>query len=143
MRRERIRSTPSWHHRGPRRDCAFVVEDEEKSGMRGMSVVRVKLFYSFKYDGVEYPCAFVEWFKRVGRARDSAVGMWKVKPDIEHRERVSSVLHLDTFLRGAHLLPTFGSSFLPLDFDSTHALDAFQAYYVNQYADHNSHELVF
>jgi hypothetical protein len=35
MRRERIRSTPSWRDCEPRYDCAFVVEDEEKSGMSG------------------------------------------------------------------------------------------------------------
>ncbi|KAI9431608.1 hypothetical protein H4582DRAFT_2084787 [Lactarius indigo] len=39
MRRERIRSTPSWRRREPRRDCAFVVEDDTKPGMLGMNVV--------------------------------------------------------------------------------------------------------
>ncbi|KAF8806781.1 hypothetical protein BYT27DRAFT_7256782 [Phlegmacium glaucopus] len=42
MRRERIRSTPSWRSTGPRRDCA--------------------------YEGEKYLCALVEWFKKVGRS---------------------------------------------------------------------------
>ncbi|KIM37143.1 hypothetical protein M413DRAFT_31087 [Hebeloma cylindrosporum] len=44
---ERIRSCPSWRKKAPRRDCAFVVEDEDKPGMRGMNVARVQLFFSF------------------------------------------------------------------------------------------------
>ncbi|GBE88916.1 hypothetical protein SCP_1403240 [Sparassis crispa] len=37
MRRERIRSTPSWHGH-PRRDCAFAVEDNSQPDFKGMSV---------------------------------------------------------------------------------------------------------
>jgi hypothetical protein len=80
MRRERIRSTPSWRKHGARRDCAFAVEDQDKPGFRGTSVVRVKLFFSFNHDGVEYPCALVEWFKKVGRSPDVYTGMWVVEP---------------------------------------------------------------
>ena len=43
IQRERIRSTPSWRGRGPRRDCAFIVEDETKPGMGGMAVARAIL----------------------------------------------------------------------------------------------------
>lgn len=53
MRRERIRSTPSWRSSGPRRDCVFVMEDGDKKGFRGMSAVRVKSFFSFTYEGDE------------------------------------------------------------------------------------------
>ncbi|KAF7333127.1 hypothetical protein MVEN_02378200 [Mycena venus] len=81
MRRERIRSTPSWRKKGPRRDCAFVVEDQNTDGFRAMSVVRVKLFFSFQFDGVEYPCALVEWYKKIGRRPDSDTGMWMVEPE--------------------------------------------------------------
>ncbi|KAJ6610872.1 hypothetical protein B0H10DRAFT_2193179 [Mycena sp. CBHHK59/15] len=60
MRRERIRSTPTWRKHGPRRDCAFAVENQQEQGFRGMSVVRVRLFFSFTHDGIDYPCALVE-----------------------------------------------------------------------------------
>src|SRR5947208_15801469 len=40
MRHECIHSTPSWRGGPPHRDCAFIVEDEEKDGMSGMVVVR-------------------------------------------------------------------------------------------------------
>jgi hypothetical protein len=141
MRRERIRSTPSWRGLGPRRDCAFIVEDDDKPGMRGMAVVRVLLFFSFDLDGVHYPCALVEWFKRV--RRDAVTGMWIVRPDPARGRQDRTVLHLDSFLRAAHLVPVFGNHKLPQDFHFTKTLDAFDAYYVNNYIDHHAHEIVF
>lgn len=143
MRRERIRSAPSWHGRGQRRDCAFVVTDQSQPGMRGLSVVRVKCFFSFKHDDRVYPCALVEWFEQVGRWPDRNTGMWRVKAEYHHRQRASSVIHLDTFLLGAHLLPIFGVEPLPLNFLYTDSLDAFEAYYVNKYADHHANEIAF
>ncbi|KAF7366229.1 C2H2-type domain-containing protein [Mycena venus] len=88
MRCERIRSTPSWRKHGARRDCAFAVEDQDKPGFRGMSVVRIKLFFSFTHDGVDYPCALVEWFKKVGRSPDIATGMWVVEPEYRGKNRL-------------------------------------------------------
>ena len=34
-----------------------------------------------------------------------------------------SVIHLDAFLQGVHLLPIFGSDFLPINFDYTQTLN--------------------
>ena len=65
MRHECIRSTPSWRGCEARRDCAFIVENETQSGMRGMAVVRIILFFLFNYEGIYYPCTLVEWFRRV------------------------------------------------------------------------------
>lgn len=143
MRRERIRSTPSWREKGERRDTAFVVEDDGLPGMSGLRVVRVKLFFSFMYEGVTYPCALVEWFRTVGRSPDGDTRLWKVKPDYTGRHRDVTVLHLDTFLRGAHLLPVFGAHPLPLDFRYQHSLTSLSAFYVNKYIDHNAHEIAF
>lgn len=143
MRRERIRSTSSWRGRGPRHDCAFVVEDQDKPGMKGMRVVRVKLFFSFEHKGEVYPCALVEWFKVIGRSPDIGTGMWRVKPEYDYGARSRSVLHLDSFMRGAHLIPVFGDCPLPIDFHYSYSLDAFEAYYINKYADHHAHELIF
>jgi hypothetical protein len=66
MRRERIRSCPLWRGKAPRHDCVFVVEDDDKPGMRGMNVAQVQLFFSFKHDEKEYQCALVNWFSRMG-----------------------------------------------------------------------------
>lgn len=109
--------------------------------MRGMNVVRVRLFFSFEYENVYYPCALVDWFKRVGC--DPITGLWIVRPDIMHGRQDQSVLHLDSFLRGAHLIPVFGKQKLPLDFHHTYSLDAFQAFYVNKFIDHHANEIAF
>ena len=48
MHHECIRSTPSWQSSGLQHDCVFVVEDEDKKGFQGMSVISVKLFFSLE-----------------------------------------------------------------------------------------------
>lgn len=141
MRRERIRSTPSWRGQGPRRDCVFVVEDAEDLGMSGMNVVQVQLFFSLIYDNVLYPLALVDWFKR-GRC-DPVTGMWVMHPDTTDGVRDRTVLHLETFLRAAHLIPVYGNGQMPLDFHFSYSLNAFEAYYVDKYIDHHAHEIAF
>lgn len=143
MKRERIRSVPSWRNQGKRRDSALVVVDETKLGLKGMGVVRVQLLFSFTYGAKTYPCALVDWFKNYGRAPDPVTGLWRVVPEYEHGQRVQSVIHLDSLLRGVHPLPAFGSSFMPPHFNREDTLDAFASYYVNKFADHHSHEIIF
>ncbi|PBK62152.1 hypothetical protein ARMSODRAFT_990497 [Armillaria solidipes] len=142
MRRERIRSTPSWYGH-PRRDCAFVMEDESTAGFRGMSIVRVQMFLSFEHRGTVYPCALVHWFKKTSRSPDRKTGMWVVQPERRYTRPVLSVVHLDTLLRGAHLMPVFGPDPVPLKFHYASSLDCFKAFYVNKYADHHANEIVF
>lgn len=144
MRRERIRASPSWRRKVPRYDTALVVEDESQPGMRGLRVVRVKLFFSFLFDGVEYPCALVEWFSRIGNRPDPDTGLWRVKPDVTGGKRDVSVIHLDSFFRGTLLLPIFDRDrFLPRHFHHGYTLDSFHSYYVNKYSDHLAHEMLF
>ncbi len=79
MRRERIRSTAIWRNRGPCYDCAYVIEDQDQPGFSGMSVVCIHLLFSFNHKGKTYPCALVEWFKKVGRSADKDTGLWVVE----------------------------------------------------------------
>jgi hypothetical protein len=142
MRRERIRSTHSWRGQGPRRDCALVVEDDTKPGIKGLTPVRVLLFYSFSHQGITYPCVFVEWFKKYGSHPDKQTGMWRVRPHMQGRHRLMTVVHLDTFLRGAHLLPVFdGATRVPVEFHFSYTLDAFNAYFINKYIDNQMFEM--
>ncbi|KAJ7670961.1 hypothetical protein B0H17DRAFT_1162135 [Mycena rosella] len=143
MRREHIRSTPTWRKHGPRRDCAFVVEDEKRPGFRGMSVVRIKLLFSFTHDGADYPCALVEWFKKVGRSPDPETGMWIVEPELKGRARLTTIVHLDSLLRGAHLIAVYGEAYIPIGFRYIHSLDAFKSFHVNKYIDHHANEIIF
>ena len=57
------------------------------------------------------------------------MGMWVVKPEEDcHRKRLTTIVHLDTILRGAHLIPVYGSHFIPPHFCHSWSLDAFKAF---------------
>ncbi|KAJ7240711.1 hypothetical protein C8J57DRAFT_1438866 [Mycena rebaudengoi] len=118
MRRERIRLTPAWRKHGPRRDCMFAVEDQHKRGFRGMSV-------------------------KVGRSPDTETGMWMVELEYRGQTRLTTVVHLDSLLRGEHLIPVFGARHIPVGFHHSHSLDAFTAFHVNKYIDHHANEIAF
>ncbi|KAI0702724.1 hypothetical protein C8Q76DRAFT_771687 [Earliella scabrosa] len=145
MKKERIRAVRSWRGGPARYDCAFVTDDETLPGFRGLAVVRVLLFFSFKYaNGITYPCALVSWFVTSGNAPCEETGMWIVEPQVDpHGRRVVSVIHLDCMLRAAHLLPVPDDDPISTRLRHTDTLDAFEAFYVNKYADHHAHEIAF
>ncbi|KAJ6599646.1 hypothetical protein B0H10DRAFT_2322680 [Mycena sp. CBHHK59/15] len=144
MLRERIRAVRSWHGGPPRYDCVFVEGDPELPGFRGLIAARVLLFMSFKYRGVTYPCALVTWFSAIGDEPCPDVGMWMVQPDVDNRgRRVMDIIHVDTILRGAHLIGIYSENFLPRHFKYSESLDRFKAFYINKYTDHHAHEIAF
>ena len=51
--------------------------------MRGLSVVRILLFFSFVFNDKTYPCALVCWFSPIGEEHDEDTGMWMVQPEVE------------------------------------------------------------
>ncbi|KAH9965583.1 hypothetical protein BJV74DRAFT_869979 [Russula compacta] len=120
MHRQRIRATPSY-------DCMFLEKDPTLPGFTGL--------YAVHHNRKRYPCALVQWFD---------TGMWMVEPDFDHRgQRVTAIVHLDTAVRGAHLLPIYGSAFIPHELHFSETLRAFHAYYINKYADHHMHQIAF
>lgn len=138
MRRERIRSMPSWRGGPCHHDCVFIETDPNAEGMLGLDVGRVRQFFSFKFQGKYYPCALVQWFSRIGDEADEDTGMWIIKPD-----PTLSVVHLDTILRAAHLIGVYGTQLMPKNLSHSQSLDIFRAYYVNKYIDHQSFEIAF
>jgi hypothetical protein len=146
MQRQIIRATPSWRQKEARYDCVLIVEDENKPGMRGMVVGRVRCLLSFTYNDIIYPCALIDRFKRVGRSPDPVTGMWRVQPEIirsrRGTRRIQSIVHVETILRNVHLIPVFGSGFVPRRLHFSDSLDIFTMFYVNKYADHHSFEVV-
>ncbi|KAL1664367.1 hypothetical protein GGF50DRAFT_55006, partial [Schizophyllum commune] len=110
-------------------------------GFMGLRVLRVKLFFAFDYMDTTYPCALVECFHVVDKEPDPDTGMWIVEADIkEDGGRDVSVVHTDTLLRAAHLLPVFNGP-LPPKFSPIYTYDAFDTFFVNKYADYHSHEI--
>ena len=142
MRREHIRAAPTWRKGPARYDCIFVNTNSNEDGMRGLDVARVRLFFSFRYYGITYPCALIHWFSRVGDAPDEGTGMWVVEPDFnDDRSPVISIIHLETIVRAAHLIGIYGEGFLPRGITMNNSLDSFNAFYVNKYVDHHAFEI--
>ncbi|KAI0245743.1 hypothetical protein BJV78DRAFT_1137005, partial [Lactifluus subvellereus] len=105
---------------------------------------QVCLFFSFKHNRKTYPCALVQWFIPIGDHPCEDTGMWMVKPDLDHHgRRATSIVHLETAIRGVHLLPIYGSAFIPHNLHFSETLHAFRAYYINKYADHHMYEIAF
>lgn len=144
MRKEIIRASPSWRRRGPRYDCVYIVKDPEASGFRGLHVARVWLFFAFEYAGERYECALVHWFMPEDDEPDEMTGMWIVEKDEEEGGGPAiSVIHIDTILRAAHLIPVFGARTLDLHHDHRKTLDVFERFYVNKYIDCHANEIAF
>ncbi|KAG2737246.1 hypothetical protein P692DRAFT_20762147 [Suillus brevipes Sb2] len=143
MRREHIRSCPSWRNGPARYDCVFINAHPELEGMRGLEVARALCFFSFKYRWVLYECAVVHWFDVVGDAPDEDTGMWIVQPSFNGRSLNISVIHINAIYRAAHLLPIYGTDNIPRNLNFYHSLDAFRAFYVNKFADHHTFEIAF
>jgi len=139
MRRERIRAVKSWRKGPGRYDTIFV---NAPSCMQGLDIARVRLFFSFTYDGTYYPCALVRWFKRMANSPDNCTGMWVVEPDDE--KRPCSIIHLRSVVRAAHLLPVFnGTGQVPETLSFTDTLNTFKMFYVNKFVDHHAFEITF
>ncbi|EMD34989.1 hypothetical protein CERSUDRAFT_66835 [Gelatoporia subvermispora B] len=109
MRREHIRTTPSWFGGGYRFDCVFVSLDGFDDSVNGRGVARIKLFMSFKYRRTIYPCALVHWYQVLGDGPDKQTGMWLVQPEYltSDGSPYLAIIHLDTIERAAHLMPRF------------------------------------
>jgi len=142
MHCERIRSNPNWRGEFVRYDTVFIETDSELKGMAGLAIGRALLLFSFKHGGKTYSCALVHWLVP-GNEPDPDTGMWVVQPEYEgNGHRTLSIVNLDCIARAAHLLPVYGSSFVPDDLHFSDALDVFRAYFVNPYADHHTYEFL-
>jgi hypothetical protein len=141
-RHERIRAVPSWQNQQSRQDCLFVSKDMTVPGMAGMEVARAILFLSFTFKGQRIPCVLVEWFT-TRREQCPCTGMWIVDQDYKRNgSRSTELIHLDSVIWGAHLIPVFCEGFVSTDLTYEDSLDRYDTFYVNQYADHHMFETI-
>lgn len=146
MYRETIHANPD--SRGSSRfDTVFVSVGDDKDIMGGLLVAQVRLLFSYfdPYSREDIQCALVTWFIHPDDdpERDEVTSMWKVCPEQDDDGQCPvQVIHLDTILRGAHLLPCYGTGFLPEEMTHNDALDAWDSYFVNQFIDYHAHELL-
>jgi hypothetical protein len=91
-----------------------------------------------------YPCALVHWYSCMGNSPDKDTGIWVVEPDyLKDGTHFTSVIHLDTIFRAAHLMAVYGDKFVPTNLSFIQSLDAFHTYYVKKYIDHHAFEIAF
>ena len=145
MLKQRIQLSPIWQHGSPHHDCIFIVKDPELDGMHGSHVVQVILFLSFTSHCIPYPCTLIQWFVTIGDVPCGDTRMWIVRPEMEDdgSTQVKSIIHVNSILRGAHLIGIYGGVFLPNDFSYIDSLAAFQAYYVNKFINYHANEIAY
>ncbi|KAJ6626686.1 hypothetical protein B0H10DRAFT_1941690 [Mycena sp. CBHHK59/15] len=66
MHHERIQAVKSWYRGPPRYNCAFIEHDPDAPGFHGLHAAHVRLLFRFKFRGIDYPCALVQWFSAHG-----------------------------------------------------------------------------
>lgn len=116
----------------------------EAPGMRGVDVARVHLFFSFELAEEVFSCALIHEYCKTFDDPDPDNGMWIVEPDLNRDGyRVMSVVHVDSIIRAAHLLPVFGDSPVPREINFAHTLNIYTAFYVNKYIDYHAFETLF
>jgi hypothetical protein len=112
--------------------------------MSGLEVAYVWSFFSFKFRNVLYPCALIQWYLHNDDGPDEDTGMWVVEPNsLPDGSASTAVIHLDSILRAAHLIPIYGQDTIPMDIPLAYLLDVFHSYYVNKYIDHHAFEIAF
>jgi hypothetical protein len=149
MYSETIRSTRQWKSSdgtvGRRQDCVFLDNGSGELGVRGLDIARVHLFFSFETEEQVYSCALIHNFHKTFTDPDPDNGMWIVEPEhVADGSRLMSVVHIDSIVRAAHLLPIFRAfSTLPPALEFSLTLDTFCAFYVNKYIDYHAFETLF
>jgi hypothetical protein len=112
MRREHIRCHPNWRRSYPRYGTAYIaLGSDEDAAMHGMVVGRVFLLFAVHFRNETLSAVLMHWFSPTDTGPHPDTSLWTVRPEY-------------VIVRAAHLMPVFGSSFLPDDFDFTCALDA-------------------
>ena len=141
--KEIIRVNPSYRGHA-RYDCVLVETDEERPGMLGLHAAQVRLAFSCRANGRVFPCVLVHWFRRISDTPDRDTGMWIVEPELcEDQSPSLAVLHIDCIFRAAHLLLVFGEEPVPEGIDFTDSLQIYRRFFVNPYADHHMHEILY
>ena len=144
MRCERIHAVTSWRQGAPQYNCVFINTDDSELGMHGLSVAQAKIFFAATVDCVKYSCALVHWYSLIGDSADKCTGMWVIEPDIlDDGTPWTAVIHLDSIVQLAHLLPIYGEELSPRGLKYTDSLDFFSEFYVNKFADHHTFEISF
>jgi hypothetical protein len=148
MRKETIRSTPSW--RGKlRRDTVFLNHNPSLPGMRGLRIARVRHFLRLETArDRSFACALVHMWEVIGNEPDEDTGMWAARPLMSgiNCSPVLDVVSLAVVRRASHLVPIFSAErahWIPLRHCFSTTLDTFRSFYINKWIDHNAYAIAY
>ena len=138
-----VRDTRQGSTTASRHDSVLVATDSATSGFSSMQVACVRLFLSVHHLHKSIPCALVNWFITEGNRPDPVMGMWVVKPQYTANNRpTSSIIHLNSILRGIHLLPIHKKRMVAQGQTYSRSLDSYKQFYVNKYIDYHAFETI-
>jgi hypothetical protein len=144
--REWICATPSqsWSmSMVPRHNCVLVATDTKAPSFLSMQVTHVHLLLSVTHHNTVIPCALINWFISDGKGPDPVTGMWIMKPQYTVNNWHSfSLIHLNSVLRGIHLLPVHKKRPVVETHSFSRSLDNYRRFYVNKYIDYHAFETV-
>ena len=89
-----------------------------------------------------FECALIHEFCKTFTDPDLDNGLWILEPDYNNDGyRIMSVVHIDSIIRAAHLLPVFKDiAPIPREINFTDTLNVFKAFYLNKYIDYHAFE---
>jgi len=113
------------------------------SGIGGMWREYIRSCPSWQNGPPHYDCAFVNTDPRLKGMRGlDVVRVLGFFSFIFQGKRSISVLHVDTIYRAAHLIPLYGTQFIPRSIKPHLSYDTFTAFYVNKFIDHHAFALL-
>ena len=143
-----IQCTPWWKIGdiiAHQQDCVILNTGSDAPGMRGLDIMRSICFFLFEVGDEVFSCTLVHYFCKFFDDPDPNNSMWIIEPDFNaSRYQVMLVIHVDSIVHGAHLLPVFRvDTTIPGEINFSHMLDVSTAFYVNKYIDYHTFETVF
>ncbi|KAI5987199.1 hypothetical protein EDD15DRAFT_2372610 [Pisolithus albus] len=148
MRWETIHTIPVWHQGPARYDTIFVSTDDTIFVSTDDTIfvsTDDTIFVSTDdtiFVSTDDTIFNVKHGDRSPDEPDELTGMWMVRPSfMGNGSKNLSVIHLDSIVRSAHLLPIFGHEQVPRAVNFHNSLDIYRGFYVNRFADYHAFEL--
>ncbi|KZP10905.1 hypothetical protein FIBSPDRAFT_899352 [Athelia psychrophila] len=122
-------------------DTVLVVEDavalKASGGLNGLRVAQVHAIFTLpaQYGTSLHPLAYVEWFRPL-RTLDSRTGFHRQQRSTAQRQRLASIISVDTIWRACHLAPRFGSAPVDCLWVRSNVLEVMSDFVLNPYINH-------
>ena len=127
----------------PQHDCVLVAMNTTSPGFSSTQVACIHLLLLITHLDMVIPCALMDWFILEGNKPDPTTGMWVVKPEYtQNNWHFSSIIHLNSVLRGIHLLPVHKKCMVIQAHSHSRSLDIYRRFYMNKYIDYHAFETI-